>query len=120
VKLQIRIIFWKNLNFLIIHLIILYCRRSQIIFDLLLLQMDLHILNNIFTFIKMDFPFSHLYLICTLFTTLAFIYLIFRFFLMNSKKILAEQLPNEVIEPLNDNIFGIITEFCLTESQENP
>jgi hypothetical protein len=39
---------------------------------------------------------------------------------MNSKKILAEQLPNEVIEPLNDNIFGIITEFCLTESQENP
>ena len=67
----------------------------------------------------MDFPFSHLYFICTLFTTLAFIYLIFRFFLVNSKKILAEQQSNEDIESLNDNIVGLITDLCFTGSQEN-
>ncbi len=92
----------------------------KLFFDFLLLQLVLHILNNIFTFIEMDFPFMHLYLICTLFTTLAFIYLIFRFFLVNSKKILAGQLPNEDIESLNENIVGLITDFCFTESQENP
>lgn len=34
----------------------------------------------------MDFPLLHIYLICSLFTTIAFLYLIYHFFVANSKK----------------------------------
>jgi hypothetical protein len=67
----------------------------------------------------MDFPLLHLYLTCSVLTTIAFIYLIFHFFILNLNKTSFEFLSTTEIESFNENIGGLITEFSLNESKEN-